>query len=53
MRCLYDVPQTFTLSDHSRLNIDVTLSAPELVRGTHGVVLQSTSGVYFMNEQAP
>lgn len=44
--------RTFTVPGHSRLNIDVTLSVPELVRGLHGVVLQSTNGVSFVAEQA-
>jgi hypothetical protein len=44
--------RTFTLAGHSRLNIDVTLSVPELVCGLHGVVLQSTNGVSFVAEQA-
>ncbi|HVC81276.1 MAG TPA: hypothetical protein VNL35_12345, partial [Chloroflexota bacterium] len=44
--------RTFTLPGHSRLNIDVTLSVPELARGQHGIVLQSINGVSFVAEQA-
>lgn len=44
--------RTFTLAGHARLNIDVTLSVPELARGLHGVVLQSSNGVPFVAEQA-
>jgi hypothetical protein len=44
--------RTFTLPGHSRMNIDVTLSVPELARSLHGVVLHSSNGVSFVAEQA-
>jgi len=44
--------QSFSLTAHARLTVDVVLSALALPAGTHGVVIQSTGGVPFVAEEA-